>query len=278
MLAQDQVDAYRRDGVLLVKGLIRGSELAALQAAADEVTDRAVVHGRRMDAERGPIRLKDDHGFTEWQEFDENLFLYGRGKQGERVFRRAEGMFGRDPVFGLASAHPRLRSIVETIVGQPVVAANDSLVVKMPGAGAAVPWHRDPSGETLLAERGDASSDFTCDIYLDRSTVANGCVWALPGSHRTGGPTAPDDPLDFDVPGAVPLEAEPGDLLLHSTGVLHGSPTNTSSSMRRTLYLHYRPPAELTGGFWQRPQDWIDQRVAAFEALVQSRAVAEARA
>lgn len=272
MLSQDQVDQYRRDGVLLVKGLLAGAELDRLRVAADEVTEAGQAHGRVMDQKFGPIDLKDDHGFSEWQEFDEHMFLYARGLDGERLFRRAEGMFMRNQVFGLVSAHPRLRSIVETLVGERVVAANDSLVVKMPGAGAAVPWHRDPSGETLLKETGDASGDFTCDIYIDRSTVDNGCVWAIPGSHRRDGAPDPEpDPLDFDVPGAVALEAQPGDLLLHSTGVLHGSPKNTSTAMRRTLYLHYRPPAELTGGFWQRPQEWIDERVATFEKLVAAR-------
>lgn len=272
MLTQDQVQAYRRDGVLLVKRLLAPDELDRLRAAADVVTAQAVAHGKVMDERHGPIGLKDDHGFSEWQEFDEHKFLYARGAGGERVFRRAEGMFDRDPIFGLVSAHPRLRSIVEAIIGERVIAANDSLVVKMPGAGAAVPWHRDPSGETLLAETGDASDDFTCDVYIDHSTQENGCVWALPGSHRRETlPAGDPDPLDFDVPGAIPLEAEPGDLLLHSTGVLHGSPKNTSASMRRTLYLHYRPPAELSTGFWKRPQEWIEERTAAFEALVAAR-------
>jgi hypothetical protein len=276
MISQAEIDAYRRDGVLLIRGVIGGDELARLRAAADAVTEAAVAHGRRLDRERGTIQLNDDHGFTEWQEIDEHLFLYGRGPGGERVFRRAEGMFARDPIFGLVSANPDLRQIVEAIVDQPTVAANDSLVVKMPGAGAAVPWHRDPSGDALIESLGDASGDFTCDVYIDRSTVENGCVWALPGSHRAEGAAAiaarSIDPLDFTTPGAVPLEAEPGDVLLHSTGVLHGSPTNTSAALRRTFYIHYRPPAELTGGFWQRPQDWIDRRVADFASFVEARA------
>jgi hypothetical protein len=271
MLTVEQVEAYRRDGVLLVRNVISGDELDRLRKAADDITAAAALHGMAMDQERGPIQLQDDHGFTEWQEFDENLFLYAKGRRGERVFRRAEGMFARDAIFGLISASPRLRSIVETNVGEPVIAANDSLVVKMPNAGAAVPWHRDPTGDLLLESIGDASSDFTCDIYIDQSTLQNGCLWALPGSHRKGGPEAPADPLDFDVPGARALEAQPGDLLLHSTGVLHGSPTNTSDSMRRTFYLHYRPPAELSTGFWKRSDEWIAERVEAFEALVAAR-------
>jgi ectoine hydroxylase-related dioxygenase (phytanoyl-CoA dioxygenase family) len=127
-----------------------------------------------------------------------------------------------------------------------------------------VPWHRDPSGRALIDDVGDASSDFTCDIYIDPSTLDNGCLWALPGTHRAGGPDLADASPDFDVPGARALEAQPGDMIIHSTGVLHGSPTNTSSSVRRTLYLHYRTPAEIVGEYWQRPQEWVDERAAEF--------------
>ena len=45
------------------------------------------------------------------------------------------------------------------------------------------------------------------------------------------------------MPGAVILDAEPGDMLLHCTGVLHGSPRNDSAAMRRTLYLYFGPPS-----------------------------------
>src|SRR5581483_3972879 len=271
MLTQDQIHAYRRDGVLLVPGVVTGEELHRLQQVAERVTHEAVAHGRVLHEQLGLIDLAEDHGFWEWQSVDDRLFLYARGNQGERVFRRAEAMLTRDPIFGLVSANPRVRAIVEAIVGDAVIPANDSLVVKMPGAGAAVPWHRDPSGRQLIDDFGDASSDFTCDIYIDPSTVENGCVWALPGSHLAGGPDLEEASLDFDVPGARPLEARPGDMLIHSTGVLHGSPTNTSGSVRRTLYFHYRTPAEIAGGYWQRPQEWVDERAAEFEGYAAAR-------
>lgn len=275
MISDDEIARYRRDGFLHLPGLFSGEELDQLRAAADRLMDEAVVYGQDLDRTRGPIALHDDHGFTEWDEMDERRFLYARGSEGERVFRRAEGIWDRDPIFRIASANPLLVNAAHQVVGRPLVGANDSMVVKMPGAGAAVPWHRDPVGKELIAEVGDASSDFTCDIYLDESTAANGALRAIPGSHRGGY----DDlhPLDFDHPDAVVVEAQPGDVLFHSTGVLHGSPTNASGGMRRTFYVHFRPLEVLGKGFWDRPQEWIESRLAMTRRLREERVVSRFR-
>ena len=270
MLRPEQVEQYRKDGFLVVKQVVTGDELARLQAVADQVTAEGVEHGRELDEQGVPLVLKDDTGFTDWQP-DELGFLYGRAPDGSRIFRRAELLWQRDPVFRAATVHPGILNAIWQILDQDVVPTNDAMVVKMPGAGAAVPWHRDPPGPPLIEETGDAWPDFTCDLYLDRSTVDNGCVWALPGSHRADGPADPADPLDFDVPGAVPLEAEPGDLLLHSTGVLHGSPRNTSGERRRTFYTHWRPPADLLVGWYSRDQEWIDGQARFLETAAADR-------
>jgi phytanoyl-CoA hydroxylase len=242
MLTGEQLESYRRDGFLVVPGAIAPRELALLQEAADRITAEAISYGEKLDAE-GPIELSAADGFWDWN-LDESLFLYAQDDTGRRVFRRSQGMWARDPIFRATTAHPLVLDAVRKITAEDAVPYDDAMVVKMPGAGAAVPWHRDPPGPPLIEKTGDATPDFTLDIYLDASTVENGCVWGLPGSHRAGGPTGPEDPMDFDVPGAVPLEAQPGDLLLHSTGVLHGSPRNTSGQMRRTFYLHFRNDSE----------------------------------
>lgn len=258
MLSDDQVCAFRRDGVLRLPHVLAEDELERLRAATDAVEREAVAYGRELDS-RSPIQLRDDHGFSEWDGLDERKFLYGRGSDGCRVWRRAEGMWPRDPMFRVVTAHPFILAAVEQLLEGEALPSNDSMVVKMPGAGAAVPWHRDPPGELAFAEGRDGSYDFTVDIYLDRSTQANGCLWAIPGSHLGGWDGL--DPLDIDIPAAVPLEAEPGDLLLHSTAALHGSPANVSAEKRRTFYVHYRSQAELGRGYWQKSPDWIaDQR------------------
>ncbi len=260
MLSAEQVASYRRDGFLVVPGLVTGDELAELQAASDKVMAEAIEYGRKLDAERGPIQLNDDHGFREWDEIDEFKFLYGRDQAGNRIWRRAEGMWDRDPAFRRVTAHPGILGVVRSLLGPVIVPRHDSMVVKMPGAGSAVPWHRDPPGDYHIARGIDGSIDPILDLYLDPSTVDNGAVWAIPGSHL--GVPLEVDLLDFDRPDAVVLEAEPGDLVIHCSGVLHGSPANTGGTLRRTFYLHYGTPTSLQEGWFTDTDEQIAEHSA----------------
>jgi ectoine hydroxylase-related dioxygenase (phytanoyl-CoA dioxygenase family) len=98
-------------------------------------------------------------------------------------------------------------------------------------------------------------------VYLDESNEANGCLYVIPGSHLAG--PLPEDRrrqvIDSwtrgrttDAPGAIPVIARPGDVVVHATTVLHGSFENTSDSMRRTVYYHcdHLADVKLAGDQW----------------------------
>lgn len=72
----------------------------------------------------------------------------------------------------------------------------------------------------------------------------------------------------------MPLEAEPGDVLLHSTGVLHGSPPNVSTSARRAFYVHYRSLDELGRGYWRKSSEWLDAQRAFLRSIIEERGTA----
>ncbi len=262
------VAAYRRDGVLRLRGVVRGAELEALRGATERLTAEAVEHGRRLDAE-APIQLRSDSGFDDWEPDESNL-LYARDTEGRRVWRRAEAMWARDVAFRTVTANPRLLATVERLGGPGLVPAQDSMVVKMPGAGAAIPWHRDPSGRELIERDGDASSQFVCDVYVDASGPENGCVWAIPGSHRNLDEVQ-GDRWQFEQPDAVPLLAEPGDLLIHSIGVLHCSPPNPSPAFRRVFYPLFLSAEVLHTGIFQRDDAWIEAQRGFLAAIQEER-------
>jgi ectoine hydroxylase-related dioxygenase (phytanoyl-CoA dioxygenase family) len=118
--------------------------------------------------------------------------------------------------------------LLTRMVGPDFIHCYEALVFKLPGNGSSVPWHGDGD-----PEEGDERI-FNIDIYPDRSTVDNSCVWVVPGSHMW----APNEANkmvargkeQFDLPGAVPAEVKPGDVLLHHTRVLHGSTVNGPSA------------------------------------------------
>jgi ectoine hydroxylase-related dioxygenase (phytanoyl-CoA dioxygenase family) len=108
--------------------------------------------------------------------------------------------------------------------------------------GSPVEWHQDwafypHTNDDLLA----------VGVAIDDMTRENGCLLAIPGSHKgrvydhhqdgrfVGAVTEPD----FDDSGAEAIEVEAGGISIHHVRTLHGSMPNTSSNTRRLFLLMY---------------------------------------
>jgi ectoine hydroxylase-related dioxygenase (phytanoyl-CoA dioxygenase family) len=145
-------------------------------------------------------------------------------------------------------AHPFIGDLLTRMCGPDFIPCYESLVFKLPGAGSSVPWHRDGNPAK------EQERIFNIDIYPDHSTVENSCVWVVPGSHLWEKEQADEwvrrGREDFDLPGAVPAEMTPGDVLLHHTKVLHGSTMNHSPTLRRVVYFDNRTVS------WNRKYRW----------------------
>lgn len=216
MLDRAQIDAFHRDGFLVMRGLIQGRELELLQAAADRVVAEGVA------------RSGEHH-------------LYGMGLDGAELYRRSEKLWQRDPVFRAVSVNPALLENIGQCIGHEFFPWNDSLVVKVPRGGP-VGWHQDPPYGQPEREETYVVPNFTTDIYLDDSDEDNGCVWALPGRHLVGHVRTEERSEDelFTACGAVPVPMRAGDVLFHALSAPHGSRANPSPTRtRRTFYIHY---------------------------------------
>ncbi len=164
--------------------------------------------------------------------------------------------------------HPFIGDLLTRMVGPDFVPCFESLVFKLPENGSSVPWHRDGKSDF------DRERIFNIDIYADRSTVNNACVWVVPGSHLWEQERA-DEVIrrgreKFELPEAVPAEVEPGDVLLHHTKVLHGSDINRSSDLRRVVYFDYRANSWNQRYGWF-PQNFMDRRCQLFQYALYQR-------
>src|SRR5215469_15264257 len=77
------------------------------------------------------------------------------------------------------ATHPRILDIVEEIVGPNILVHTSSVFRKNPGDSASIPWHQDGhywrmSPPTLVSAW----------IALTESTIDNGCMQVIPGSHH----------------------------------------------------------------------------------------------
>ncbi len=136
-------------------------------------------------------------------------------------------------------------SIAEQLCGEGMTLDFDQLLAKQPGRTDAVfAWHQDQAYWINTDDRRTA----TCWLAVDDSTLENGCMQFLPGSHRES--VRPHRPISGnredqhtlvtdlrpdDV--LVPVEIRRGDITVHNEGVLHGSGGNTSTNNWRRAYI-----------------------------------------
>jgi phytanoyl-CoA hydroxylase len=217
VLTKTDIDRFHRDGVLMLRGLFSDQEIHALQEAADQVTEEALAGTGR------------GHGY--------------RDVDGRKQYYRTDGvLWTRHAAFRMATVNPKLLSAVGQCLGHPFMPINDSLVVKLPHSGVAIPWHQDPpyEGSDGLAETFGIPN-FDCDIYLDEATIDNGCLYGLAGYHLSGHVEVErfaEEEL-YERADAIPLEMAPGDVLFHAISSPHGSKANDSNTLRRVFYVHY---------------------------------------
>jgi ectoine hydroxylase-related dioxygenase (phytanoyl-CoA dioxygenase family) len=123
--------------------------------------------------------------------------------------------------------------------------------VKEPGDPGFIAWHQDSI--TWGLEPDDV---VTAWIALAPSTLANGAMCVLPGSHLgprlphrvTPDGNSPDNLIitrvaePLDVEQAVPLLLRQGEMSLHHVNLLHGSAPNRSGGPRCGFAIRYVAP------------------------------------
>ena len=110
----------------------------------------------------------------------------------------------------------------------PMRAASAEIDLVLPGATAAT-WARPaalPGGPAVIAL-----------VALAPATLASGCTWVVPGSHRDSAPEPPQPP----VLGAVPVPLALGDVLVLDGRLLHRRTANHSIDPTATLIVAFRP-------------------------------------
>jgi ectoine hydroxylase-related dioxygenase (phytanoyl-CoA dioxygenase family) len=214
-ISNDEAKFFLDNGYLIVRNVIAPEELSWLRTAMDELTAF------------GSEQVRDDPDFA-----------YGDGHvSGKKVLRRIEYVIDKRDECKALLGHPFILRSVEKLMGPDFIPTWDSMVLKLPGEGIVVPWHRDAGTEFV----GDKPI-FNVDFYLDEADE-NTCVWVIPGSHKWSAEQAKEGLArrkEFTTDGAAAALMQPGDVLFHNILVLHGSPANISQKLRRVIYYEFR--------------------------------------
>lgn len=220
---------------------------------------------RRRFVEDGYVHLAGVLAEEEVAELDQVYDAFMRGDidvAGRDLSDMVTGEFGTDPtgyaIFNVMlprTYYPDWRgnifervgqTIAEQLCGEGMTLDFDQLLAKQPGReDAAFAWHQDQAYWIDTDDRRTA----TCWLALDDSTVDNGCMQFLPGSHRL--PLRPHRPAGAsreeqhtlvtelrpdDELRHVPIRR--GDITVHNEGVLHGSGGNRTTHSRRRAYIN----------------------------------------
>lgn len=168
---------------------------------------------------------------------------------------------------------PRLQFIVKSFLGNDVKQLNNQVYFRMPGDGDSFHWHQDVIFRQPAEDYpGIENSYLQTIVVVDEITSENGAVEYILGSQKKGNLQLTDDSFknlrNFDLktikkifPKKSPkiMTAKPGDVLVWSVMIAHGSRPNNSNNMRMTYMNGYAKaeaakkwPFYLKGGKLQK--------------------------
>ncbi len=218
-LAQEEIDAYERDGATAVRGMIPGDWVEFLQGAVDAILNNPQGLGTDYTPQGEQGRFFGDLFTWLWNDDFRSLIYY---------------------------------SPLSQIAGQAMRSKNvnffyDQLLVKEPGTQVPTPWHQDlpywpVKGEQIMS----------IWMPLDRVTRETGAVVYIRGSHRWDKWYQPEnfdedaeiiiDPKAEKIPDFdkepdnhkfLCWDLEPGDCILHHPLTVHSASGNASATQRR---------------------------------------------
>jgi chlorinating enzyme len=148
------------------------------------------------------------------------------------------------------ATHPAVLDAVEDVLGPDILVWTVSIFPKYPRDPGYISWHQDGTYWGL-----DSTQVTTAWIALTDSTVANGCMRVVPGSHRHAilphrDTYAPDNRLSrgqevearVEERDAVDVVLRAGEMSLHHVNIIHGSNPNPSDRPRFGFAVRFTTP------------------------------------
>jgi len=229
LLPESRVQDFINDGYLTMPGLVTSEELEELKADTLKIA-RGGYPSRTFE----PIdaRLSDDDVLRHILCIHQAHYI--------------------SPVMKKYIQHPKICGVLSQITAAHLpfwdgsVKCMQSMLFVKPPSFQGQAWHQD---EIYIPTRD--RSLIGAWIAMDDATIANGCLWVIPGSHRSGYlyPQRPHNNPDefdasresygFDESAEVPVEVKAGTVVFFNGYLLHRSRKNRSNIYRRVLVNHY---------------------------------------
>lgn len=144
------------------------------------------------------------------------------------------------------ATHPAVVDVVEAILGPDVFIRGTIIMCKQPYSPSYVSWHQDGAYANV-----NAATSLSAWIALSESTVENGCMRVILGSHQEQHAHLANPVRDnllhrgqrvqavFDEAEAVDVTLKAGEMSLHHFNIIHGSNPNRSGGKRIGFVVRY---------------------------------------
>ena len=216
-LLNSHIEAYRVDGFATVKNVFSADDVGRWRAECKRLWSLVDVHSSDKR-----VHWRDHNG------------------QG-RIADRLDPVVDISPKFDALSRDPRLKGIVQDIIGDDTTLFKDKLIMKQAGT-MGYELHQDYPYWDFL---GIPAEDMIIAVVpIDPWDAECGAIEIFLGLHHERIPGPKDEPLDTD-PSLIDMgvgeviQLEPGDICLFHPLSPHQSGPNTSNHARRTLYYTY---------------------------------------
>lgn len=227
-VSEQQVAQFREQGFVVLAGFLDAAELAHWR----QVTEAAIR-----------LRLASD---TLNNQSDPETFY-------AQVFTQCLNLRDLHPEMRRLLADPALGALVGRLAGVDGVRIwQDQALVKQPYSNHTA-LHFDTPFWSF-----DSPSAVSLWVALDDATLANGCLWYLPGTHKEARYELVD--IDENIGGifktypqwktreAMPAPCPAGSVIFHNALVAHGAGVNMTPRQRRAMTAGYMPDGMVFNG------------------------------
>ncbi|MBL8069150.1 MAG: phytanoyl-CoA dioxygenase family protein [Armatimonadetes bacterium] len=210
---------FAEDGYFIAKGIFSPDEVQVLEADFDRIVAQILASGEHINATwTGPEMEK-------------------LGSQ-NMVVLHTHNVQQYSAVWARAFYQKRFIQAATDLLGPDVVLHHSKLFQKPGEEGAPFPMHQDWTYFPTIQDTMLAGI-----IHVSAATDEMGCLRVYPGTHKLGrvdgssGQSESELLAQYPIEKALPLEAEPGDVVFFHYFTIHGSMPNRSPHTRKTVLV-----------------------------------------
>ena len=279
-LSSEVIQAYKNIGFVCLNGFLREEETQTLLQRA-KTLEREHHHRERTEntskktvfttGEKKQASSCSDEYFL--NSASNVSYFYEEEEEGETLNKIGHALHDLDPAFGAFSRSEKMKRFLEQLGLVKPTPVQSMIIFKNARCGGEVVPHQD---DTFL-RTGPEKSTIGVWVALEKCTIENGCLRALPRSHLNGtrkrmfvnhdaevrkvqfSNDGDGEEVEYNIEEFVPLTVDAGTLVfLHGENV-HWSLANTSDKNRMAYSVHYVDSGKdscvwLNDNWLQRPE------------------------